>query len=66
MMDIKTLIDKFMNGTSSLEEEQMLGSYFRTEKHLPKELKPYRKMFAYFDGGMTDRDLLRDGGGKSR
>ena len=45
-MDIKSLIDKFMNGTSSLEEEQMLGSYFRTEKHLPKELKPYRKMFA--------------------
>ena len=60
-MDIKSLIDKFMNGTSSLEEEQMLGSYFRTEKHLPKELKPYRKMFAYFDGGMTDRDLLRGG-----
>lgn len=60
-MDIKSLIDKFMNGTSSLEEEQMLGSYFRTEKHLPKELKPYRKMFAYFDGGMKDRDLLRGG-----
>lgn len=58
-MDIRTLIDKFMDGTSSLEEEQLLGEYFRNGKNIPKELEPYREMFAYFDGGMADNSLLR-------
>lgn len=60
-MDIRKLIDKFMNGTSSIEEEQMLADYFRQEKAVPAELEPYRKMFAYFDGGMADETLLDDG-----
>lgn len=62
-MDIRILIDKFMEGRTSLEEERLLGEYFRTERDVPEELKPYREMFAYFDRGMTDEDLL--GGGES-
>lgn len=62
-MDIRKLIDKFMEGRTSLEEEQLLGEYFRTERDIPEELKPYCEMFAYFDRGMTDEDLL--GGGES-
>lgn len=62
-MDIRKLIDEFMEGRTSLEEEQLLGEYFRTERNIPEELKPYREMFAYFDRGMTDEDLL--GGGES-
>lgn len=57
-MDIRKLIDKFMEGRTSLEEERLLGEYFRTERDIPEELKPYREMFAYFDRGMTDEDLL--------
>lgn len=57
-MDIKTLIDKFMDGRTSLEEERMLEEYFRKEKNIPEELQPYRKMFAYFEGGMKDDGLL--------
>lgn len=59
-MDIKILTDKFMDGTSSLEEEQLLEEYFRNGKDIPKELEPYREMFAYFDGGMADDSLLRE------
>ena len=53
-MDIQKLIDKFMNGTSTLDEERLLGEYFRTEKNIPEELEPYRQMFAYFDKGMVE------------
>lgn len=60
-MDIKKLIDKFMSGTSSLEEEQMLANYFRHTEDIPRELDPYRKMFGYFDGGMADDTLLAVG-----
>ena len=58
-MDIRKLIDKFMDGTSSLEEERILADYFRQEHNIPAELEPYRMMFAYFDSGMTDEALLR-------
>lgn len=49
---IKLLLDKFMDGKSSLEEEDVLGEYFRTHEVRP-EWDDYREMFAYFDAGMT-------------
>lgn len=51
--DLKILIDKFMSGTTTLDEEKTLGDFFRQTEHLPAELEPYRDMFAYFDNGMT-------------
>lgn len=51
--DLKILIDKFMSGTTTLDEEKALGDFFRQTEHLPAELDPYRDMFAYFDNGMT-------------
>ena len=47
------MIDKFMSGTTTLDEEKALGDFFRRTEHLPAELEPYRDMFAYFDNGMT-------------
>lgn len=51
--DLKILIDKFMSGTTTLDEEKTLGDFFRQTECLPAELEPYRDMFAYFDNGMT-------------
>ena len=51
--DLKILIDKFMSGTTTLDEEKALGDFFRQNEHVPAELDPYREMFAYFDNGMT-------------
>lgn len=48
---IKELIEKFMAGRTSLEEERLLDDYFRTEE-VPEEWADYQKMFAYFDDGM--------------
>ena len=43
--DLKILIDKFMSGTTTLDEEKALGDFFRQDEHVPVELDPYREMF---------------------
>lgn len=51
-MEIKQLIDKYMNGQTTVDEEQLIARYFRTATDVPDSLKPYRDMFTYFDEGM--------------
>lgn len=51
-MQIQQLIDKYMNGQTTVEEEQLIARYFRSATDVPDSLKPYRDMFAYFDEGM--------------
>lgn len=41
---IKDLLDKYMDGTSTLEEEDILADYFRG-KDIPQELEDYRLLF---------------------
>ncbi len=50
---IGTLLRKFMDGESTLDEEKKLSGYFRTEKNIPEEWEDYREMFALFDHGMS-------------
>lgn len=51
--DIQRLIDLFMAGQTSLDEEQQLSDYFRTHD-VPQEWKAYKEMFGYFDDGMPE------------
>ena len=51
-MQIQQLIDKYMNGLTTVDEEQLIARYFRNATDVPDSLKPYRDMFAYFDDGM--------------
>ena len=48
---IGDLLDKFMNGLTTVEEEAALGDYFSTHE-VPQEWEDYRLMFDYFDRGM--------------
>lgn len=52
---ISELIERFMTGDTTLEEEKVLGEYFRMARHIPAEWEIYRQMFGYFDRGMTNR-----------
>lgn len=45
---IARLLDRFMEGTSTLEEEDILSSYFRG-KDVPQEWEDYRQMFMEID-----------------
>lgn len=48
---ISQLIERFMEGQSTLAEEQELTQYFTTHE-VSDEWKPLQAMFAYFDAGM--------------
>lgn len=51
--DIELMLDHFMDGTSSLEEESALAEYFRTHD-VGEEWKEYKEMFALFDNGEVE------------
>ena len=53
---IKALLDKFMDGQTTVEEEAMLAEYFRSDD-VPAEWEDYRLMFDYFDRDM-EGDLV--------
>ena len=50
--DIRLLLDRFMAGETSLEEEALIGEWFRKHPNLSDDLKEYQMMFGYFDEGM--------------
>ena len=50
---IEALLDKFMDGQTTVEEEALLADYFRSGD-VPAEWEDYRAMFDYFDRGMED------------
>ena len=45
---IEKLLDKFMDGTSTLEEEDILAQYFRNQE-VPREWEEYRLLFQEID-----------------
>ena len=49
--EIEFLLHRFMDGQTSLDEEERLARYFR-HADVPEEWEAYRQMFAYFDEGM--------------
>lgn len=56
---IARLLDRFLQGDSTLEEEQMLADYFRSAADLPAEWEDFRTMFHYFDQGMEHIDYAQ-------
>ena len=48
---IEALLDKFMDGQTTVEEEALLADYFRNGD-VPAKWEDYRAMFDYFDHGM--------------
>ena len=49
--DIRTLIKRFMDGQTSIEEEDRLAEYFNTHE-VDEDMLPYKQMFAWFGEGM--------------
>ncbi len=54
---IETLLDKFMVGKTTIEEESLLSQYFSTAHDVPAEWKDYQALFGYIDRGL-EGDLL--------
>ena len=49
---IESLLDLFMKGETTLEQERELKQYFSDSQAIPKEWEPFKEMMAYFDAGM--------------
>lgn len=50
--NIRQLIGRFMQGLTSIEEEERISQWFAVHTDVSDDLKPYQQMFAYFDKGM--------------
>ena len=50
--DIRLLLNRFIAGETTLEEEALLGEWFRQHPDVSDDLKEYQMMFGYFDEGM--------------
>lgn len=50
--EIRLLLNRFMAGETTLEEETLLGEWFRQHPNVSDDLKEYQMMFGYFDEGM--------------
>ena len=49
ILKIRTLIDRFFDGETTLSEEQELYAFFREAKDLPEDLASLRPMFLAYD-----------------
>ena len=49
---IEALLDKFMAGKTTIEEEFMLSRYFSTSHEVPAEWENYKALFGYIDRGL--------------
>lgn len=51
------LLDRYMDGLTSVEEEAALRRYFRDHDDISDEWQDYKVMFTYLDSGMENSDL---------
>ncbi len=63
---IESLLNLFMQGETTLEQERELRQFFASTHEIPQEWEPYKEMMAYFDDGMpiatdptTKRNIAR-------
>lgn len=52
---IQQLLERFMRGVSTLEEESALADYFREHPHVKPEWKDYKLLFDYINRGMPEQ-----------
>lgn len=51
---IQQLLERFMQGVSTLEEESTLADYFRTHPQVKPEWEDYKMLFDYINSGMAE------------
>ncbi len=56
--DIRQLVEKFMQGATTIDEELALQRYFCGGEDIPADLEPYARMFRYFAEGMPEDEAL--------
>lgn len=52
---IKTLLERYFEGATSLAEEKILRNYFSTSENIPKMFLRYRPLFVYYQRAKLDK-----------
>lgn len=55
---IEQLLHRFLNGESTIAEEETLSRYFASHE-VDSEWMPYKQMFAYLDNGMNEMPAIK-------
>lgn len=58
--EIQQLLDAFLDGMTTVEQEQRLAEFFRSANDVQPEWEPFRRMFGWFDSGMTPTSLPQE------
>ena len=58
-MDIDSLLNKYFDGETTLEEERMLRTYFNQD-NLPEHLKEFAPMFNYIEDERVALEVLKE------
>ena len=54
---IRQLLTRFMEGQTTVEEEQEIARWFAARREVAPDLEDYRQMLAYFDAGLPEEDV---------
>jgi hypothetical protein len=57
---VQGLLDRYMAGQTTPDEERLLAAWFRSHE-VPEAWLPYREMFAWLDAGMPPTEGILDG-----
>ncbi len=60
---IEELTELFFDGATSNSQENELYVFFKNAKDLPEHLAPYKRMFGYFENGITPENEKTTGAG---
>ena len=60
---IEELTELFFEGATSNSQENELYVFFKNAKDLPEHLVPYKRMFGYFENGITPENEKTTGAG---
>ena len=55
---IEQLLNRFLEGESTIAEEEILARYFATHT-VDSNWEPYKRMFAYFESGMNEEVAIK-------
>jgi|TARA_B110000285_G_scaffold233054_1_gene305734 hypothetical protein len=50
---IIALLERYLEGNTTLEEEKVLSAYFKSTQSIPENWESYRMFFGYFDHAKT-------------
>lgn len=62
---IRQLIKRFMDGTTTVDEEKRIAHWFKEHPKTDADLELYRKMFEWFDNGMPTNESRNAYAGES-